>query len=205
MELQTPDLTACPECDALQRLPALARDASANCVRCGAVLCREKPECLQHTLALMGGAAVAFACANAFPVMELESQGIRTESTLYGLVKALFESGWPSVALLVLVTVIVVPVVQLAASLYVLGSLQIGRIPLLMGLAVRTIDAVWRWGMVEVFLLGAMVSLVKLNKLADVYVGFALYAVGAYVVLMTAAVAAFDTRELWDRVEELRA
>jgi len=29
--------------------------------------------------------------------------------------------------------------------------------------------------------------------------------VGAYVVLMTAAVAAFDVRELWDRVEELRA
>jgi paraquat-inducible protein A len=198
-------LAACPECDALQRLPTLAPDASARCVRCGAELCREKPECLQHTLALMGAAAVAFALANAFPVMELDANGIRTESTIYGLVRALFETGWPTVALIVLVTVIVVPVVQLATTIYVLGSLQIGRIPLLMGLAVRTIDAVWRWGMVEVFLLGAMVSMVKLTKIADVYVGFALYAVGAYVVLMTAAVAAFDTREIWDRVEELRA
>src|SRR3954447_3742820 len=107
MPTKTNNLAACPECDALQRLPSLAQDASANCVRCGSELCREKPECLQHTLALMGGAAVALACANAFPVMELDAQGIRTESTIYGLVKALFESGWPTVALLVLFTVIV--------------------------------------------------------------------------------------------------
>jgi len=205
MPTKTNNLAACPECDALQRLPELAPDSSAKCVRCGAELCREKPECLQHTLALMGAAAVAFALANAFPVMELDANGIRTESTIYGLVKALFESGWPTVALIVLVTVIVVPVVQLATTIYVLGSLQFGRIPLLMGLAVRTIDAVWRWGMVEVFLLGAMVSMVRLTKIADVYVGFALYPVGAYVVLMTAAGAAFDTREIWDRAEELRA
>jgi paraquat-inducible protein A len=205
MPTKTNNLAACPECDALQRLPALAPDASARCVRCGAELGREKPECLQHTLALMGAAAIAFACANAFPILELDANGIHTESTIYGLVKALFESGWPTVALIVLVTVILVPVVQLATTIYVLASLQIGRIPLLMGVAVRTMDAVWRWGMVEVFLLGAMVSMVRLTKIADVYVGFALYAVGAYVVLMTAAVAAFDTREIWDRAEELRA
>lgn len=205
MPPKTNNLVACPECDALQRVPDLAPGAAADCMRCGAELCREKPQALQHTLAFMSAAAVAFAFANSFPVMELDAQGLRTESTIYGLVEALFDSGWPTVALLVLFTVIVVPVVQLAASLYVLGSLQLGRLPVLLGPAVRTINAVWRWGMVEVFLLGAMVSLVKLTKIADVYVGWALYAVGAYVVLVTAAVAAFDTRELWDRVEELRA
>jgi paraquat-inducible protein A len=205
MPTKTNNLTACPECDALQHVPDLAPNAAADCIRCGAELFREKPHALPSTLALMSAAAVAFALANSWPVMELEAQGLRKESTLYGLVQALFDSGWPIVAWLVLLTVIVVPVVQLAASLYVLTSLQLGRIPILLGPAVRLITDVWRWGMVEVFLLGAMVSLVKLTKIADVYVGWALYAVGAYVVLITAAVAAFDTRELWDRVEELRA
>ena len=205
MPTKTNTFTACPECDALQGVPDLAPGAAADCIRCGAELFREKPQALQHTLAFMSAAAVAFAFANSWPVMELDAQGLRKESTIYGLVEALFDSGWPTVALLVLFTVIVVPVVQLAASLYVLTSLQLGRVPFLLGPAVRLINDVWRWGMVEVFLLGAMVSMVKLTKIADVYVGFALYAVGAYVVLMTAAVAAFDTRELWDRVEELRA
>ena len=59
--------------------------------------------------------------------------------------------------------------------------------------------------MVEVFLLGAMISWVKLGKIATVYTGSALYLIGAYAFLISAAVATFDNRAFWDRVEELRA
>ena len=204
MATKTNTWVACPECDALQRLPGLVPGAAADCIRCGAELCRHKPESLRRTLAFMSAAAFAFACALAWPVMELDARGIHSESTIYGLVQALFRSGWPSVALLVLFTVIVIPIVQLAASLYLLVSLELGRIPTFLTPAVRTIDAVWRWGMVEVFLLGAIVSLVKLTKVADVDLGGALYAVGAYVALVTAGTASFDSSALWRRVDELR-
>ena len=205
MAAKTNNLLACPECDALQREPDLAPGAAALCHRCGAELMRNKPESLDHTLAFLIAAAVAFACANAFPIMELEARGIPSQSTIYGLVESLFASGWPSVALLVLTTVIVVPAAQLATALYLLVSLKLGRVPRLLRPAVLTLDAIWRWGMVEVFLLGAIVSLVKLTKLADVYMGWAMYAVGAYVLLIAAALGAFDAHTLWRRVEELRA
>jgi paraquat-inducible protein A len=205
MATKTNNWVACHECDALQRLPELAPGAAADCMRCGAVLCRSKPESLRRTLAFMSAAALAFACALAWPVMELDARGIQSESTIYGLVQALFQSGWPTVALLVLFTVIVIPVVQLGAALYLLVSLELGRVPALLTPAVRTIDAVWRWGMVEVFLLGAIVSLVKLTKVADVDLGWALYAIGAYLALATAGVASYDPGALWRRVEELRA
>ena len=204
MATKTNNLLACPECDALQREPPLAPAAAAACIRCGAELARNKPESLDHTLAFMIGAAVAFACANAFPIMELDAQGIPSSSTIYGLVQALFASGWPSVALIVLVTVIVVPAAQVATALYILVSLKLRRIPRLLRPAIRTLDWIWRWGMVEVFFLGALVSLVKLTQLAEVHMGWALYAVGAYVLLLAAAVSAFDPHSLWDRVEELR-
>jgi paraquat-inducible protein A len=205
MAITTNNLLACPECDALQRAPALAPGAAAACHRCGAELARNKPESLDHTLAFMVGAAVAFACANAFPIMELDAQGIPSSSTLYGLVEALFASGWPSVAVIVLVTVIVVPAAQIATALYILVPLKLGRVPRFMRSAIRTLDWIWRWGMVEVFFLGALVSLVKLTQLADVRMGWSLYAVGAYVLLLAAAVSAFDAHSLWRRVEELRA
>lgn len=206
MATKTNNLVACPECDALQLAPELAPNHAADCVRCGAELFRNKPRSLETTLALMVAAAFAFAVANAFPLMELEAKGsIRSSSTLYGLVQALFASGWPSVALLVLVTVIVVPVAQLATALYILVTLKLGRLPRYLRSAVRTLDAIWRWGMVEVFMLGAIVSLVKLTKLASVDIGLALYAVGAYVLLIAAAVSSFDAHSLWHRVEELRA
>jgi paraquat-inducible protein A len=152
----------------------------------------------------MIGAAVAFCFANAFPIMELDARGITSSSTLYGLVQALFATGWPSVALLVLVTVIVVPAAQIVTSLYLLATLKLGRLPRLLRPAIRTLDWIWRWGMVEVFFLGAIISLVKLTQLAEVHIGPALYAVGAYVLLLAAAVSSFDPHTLWRRVEELR-
>jgi len=99
----------------------------------------------------------------------------------------------------------VVPVAQLATALYILVPLKLGRVPANLRAAVRTLDAIWRWGMVEVFMLGAIISLVKLTKLASVHLGLALYAVGAYVLLIAAALASFDARTLWSKVEELRA
>jgi paraquat-inducible protein A len=205
MATTTNNLVACPECDALQQTPELAPGYAADCVRCGAELFRNKPKSLETTLAFILAASVAFAIANAFPLMEIDAHGVKSSSTLYGLVETLFATGWPSVALLVLVTVILVPLAQLATSLYILVPLKLGRVPLHLSAAVRTLDGIWRWGMVEVFLLGAIVSLVKLTKVADVDMGLAFYAVGAYALLIAAAVSAFDAHSLWERVEELRA
>ena len=188
MATTTNNLVACPECDALQQAPELAPGYAADCARCGAELFRNKPASLEMTLAFILAAAVAFAIANAFPLMELDARGVRSTSTLYGLVETLFATGWPSVALLVLVTVILVPTLQLATSLYILIPIKLGRVPRHLRTAVRTLDAIWRWGMVEVFLLGAIVSLVKLTKLASVDMGLAFYAVGAYVLLTAAAI-----------------
>ena len=118
---------------------------------------------------------------------------------------ALAQAGGSTISVIVLFTVIIIPMVQLAASIYVLLWLELGRLPFFLTPAVRTIDAVWRWGMVEVFLLGAVISLVKLTKVASVDIGWVLYAVGAYVALISAGTATFDSNALWRRVDELRS
>lgn len=204
MPSKTNNLVACPECDALQRETPLPDGGVAECVRCGATLYREKARSLDRTLALMVAAAVVFVCANTFPLMSLDAQGITSSSTLFGTVVALNETGWPLLALLVLLTLIVFPFVQLATALYILVSIKVGVVPPHLTLAVRVLDAVWPWGMIEVFLLGALVSLVKLTQLATLYPGGAIYMIGAYVVLIAAAVSAFEPRVLWRRVEELQ-
>ena len=202
--MKTNNLVACPECDALQREVALVPGGVAACGRCGAELFRFKPDTRDRTLSWIITATVVFVAANSFPLLELEAQGIRTSTTLMGTVLGLQETGWPVLALLVLLSVIVIPFLQLAVSLALLVPLKLGFVPRGLRLLVRTLDAIWPWGMVEVFLLGAMISLVKLTKIASVYTGSALYLIGAYAFLISAAVAAFDDRAFWNRVEELR-
>ena len=202
--MKTNNLVACPECDALQREVPLVPHGEAVCTRCGAELFRNKPGSLDRTLALMIAAGIVFIGANSFPLMELEAQGMQSRTTILGTVLVLHEAGWSLIALLVLATAIVIPFLQVGLSLAVLLPLKLGHVPRGLGFLSRALDTVWPWGMVEVFLLGAMISLVKLTKIASVYTGSALYLIGAYAFLISAAVAAFDDRAFWDRVEELR-
>lgn len=55
--------------------------------------------------------------------------------------------------------------------------------------------------MIEVFLLGVLVSLLKLAKVAEVEFGLGFWAFAVLMLCMAAAVAGIDRDELWDRLE----
>src|SRR6266404_1958089 len=98
------------------------------------------------------------------------------------------------------VTALVLPLAELAALAYLLVPLRNGiRSP---GFAevFRLVQFASRWGAVEVFVLGALVSLVKLGHLADVEPGVALASYGALMLVMASIEASFDPRELWARL-----
>lgn len=201
--MKTNNLVACGECDALQREPTLPVGGTAFCVRCGGELYRNKPGSLDHTLAFVIAAAVVFVIANAHPLMGLDARGLRTGTALLDTAVALWDHDMPSVGVLVFVTTWLMPIVQIAGMLYMLVPLRLGTVPPRLHLAYRVVNWAQPWAMVEVFLLGALVSLVKLTQVAKVVPEPGIYAIGAYVMLLAAAVSAFEPRELWRRVEEL--
>ena len=69
-------------------------------------------------------------------------------------------------------------------------------------LLVRAMQSLQPWGMVEVFMLGVLVALVKLSSMAQVLPGPALWAFVALTVLLT-AVLAFDPRGFWEMAQEV--
>jgi paraquat-inducible protein A len=203
MTTNTP-LTACPECDCLQREVSLPTNGQAECVRCGAELWRNKPASLDRTLAFVMGAAMLFLVANAFPIMRLDAQGLETSSTLSGAAWALHVEGETSVGLLVFATAVLAPALEVALMLYLLVPLRMGVVPQGLSLAFRVVSGIEPWGMVEVFMLGALVALVKLKHIAAVHPGPAMYAMAGFIMLLSAAAASFEKRALWERVDELR-
>ena len=56
------------------------------------------------------------------------------------------------------------------------------------------------WGMMEVFMLGILVSIVKLAKMAVVIPGFSLYAFAALSLILTAAVSSLDQYLIWEKI-----
>ena len=190
------ELLACPECDLLQNDSAFPRPRKALCARCGATLYQRHPQGLERTLALALGAVLFFALANAFPILSLELQGERTDATLAGAVRALWHQDMQLVAALVGFTAIAMPLAELAALVWLLARRNAGP---RMGLAFRALQLAQRWGMVEVFFLGVLVSYVKLAHLASVEPGIALWSFAALMLAMAAIEANFDPRELWAR------
>ena len=197
------ELLACPECDLLQSDSAVPRPRKALCARCGAVLYQRHPHGLERTAALTAAALALFAIANAFPILSLELQGERTSATLAGAVSALWSQNMQLVAALVLFTAILMPLAELAALAWLLVPLRFGRRAPYFGAVFRLLQFAQRWGMVDVFVLGALVSFVKLGHLANVETGVALWSFAALMLVMAAIEANFDPRDLWQRVAPL--
>ena len=197
------ELLACPECDLLQSDSTVPRPRKALCARCGAVLYQRHPHGLERTAALTAAALALFAIANAFPILSLELQGERTSATLAGAVSALWSQNMQLVAALVLFTAILMPLAELAALAWLLVPLRFGRRAPYFGAVFQWLQFAQRWGMVDVFVLGALVSFVKLGHLANVEAGVALWSFAALMLVMAAIEANFDPRDLWERVAPL--
>jgi paraquat-inducible protein A len=197
-------LIACHECDLLQRETALPLGGVARCGRCGAELYRSHPHSLERTMALTVGAIVLFVIANSFPIVGLQLDGQVIQTTLFNTVRTLWDQDMRSIAVLVFVTTIAMPAVQLSAIAYLVLPLRLGRVPAHFGRVFRVLQTVRPWGMVEVFMLGVLVSLVKLAHLAGVVAGVALWSFAALMLVMAGITAVFDVRGLWARASALR-
>jgi len=193
-------LIACPHCDLLQRLPEIAPGASARCPRCDKELWRHRPDPLNRTLALALAAALLYVIANCTPMLGLEVVGRRAETTVFGGAAQLWLDGQETVAVLVLFTAVVAPALQIGFMLAIVIGARRARPARWVGTLLRHHPTTRTWSMIEVMLIGVMVSLVKIAELATVIPGTALYALGALVLLLAAMQSSFDAREVWARV-----
>lgn len=196
--MSTSTFVACLECDLLHRQTALPPGGAAHCTRCSALLYRSaRADANERALALALAGSILFVLANFFPIMGLEVQGVHSSTTLFGAVESLWNDEARAVAALVFVTTIFVPAAELIGLTWVLvvlkrGAPMHGAVPLL-----HFLESVKPWAMVEVFVLGVLVSLVKLAHIATVEPGVALFSFGALMALVAGAAAAFDADAAW--------
>jgi len=198
-------IIACPTCDLLQYEIRVPEGRYACCHRCGTALYRQTPGSIDRTLALAIAALVLLAVANILPIASIEVRGVAIQTTLYGAIEALWDQERGAVAGLVFATTIAVPIIELGTMLYMLLPLRLGYFPRQLALAFRIAPIAREWGLIDVFMLGVVVSLIKLGNLADVVLGPALWSFAALIVLLTFIGASFNAREMWAEGDEYRA
>ena len=103
------------------------------------------------------------------------------------------------VAILVMLTTVLVPLAQLLGMLYVLLPLKFDVLPPKLMLVFRFVRSLQPWSMMEVFMLGILVSIVKLAKMANIVPGIAVFSLLALIFVLAAATASLDPHIVWER------
>ena len=194
---EVPETVVCPGCDAVFSRARLKPREVSRCARCGTELYRHAGDQQRRILPLTVASLIMFAIANLFPIVEIELQGLRSQTTLAGAVLVLSQEGMSVVALLVLATTLLFPLMQLCILAYLLVPLSREHRPAGFAILVRAMQMLRPWGMIEVFLLGVLVAIVKLSSMATVVAGPALWAFVALTVLLT-AVLSFNPNAFWE-------
>ncbi len=196
------NLVCCEECDVVYQRIELKKGEKAYCLRCGAALYKNG-RTLEQLLPLVIASLIIFAISNSFPIVQIELQGIRSETTLFGAVVTMFNEGRGLVAILVLLTTIIFPLCELLLLLYVLLPVTFFKTkPFGMAIALRIVRVFRIWGMIEVFLIGVLVTLVKLVVMVTIIPGIALWSFAVLTVLMVLVVSV-KVSDIWDQVERL--
>jgi paraquat-inducible protein A len=196
-----PHYSVCHVCDTLFVAEPLPEGTAAACKCCGTVLYQNRPASLARATAFSITALILMVVVHLFPFLIMDAASIRTTLNLTSAASALVHQGSPILGGALALFTIVTPLSMASGLIYVCGPLMFGRVAPGAVHVAKWLNKTEPWNMIEVFLLGVLVSLLKLGKVADVHFGLGFWAFSALMVSMAAAVAAIDRDELWDRLE----
>lgn len=194
------DSIACHDCGLLQHAHPLAHGERARCQRCAAALYAGRRGGLERGLALLLASLVLLVLANVYPFMSLGIEGRVQGATLFTGVSTLWDQDEQGLALLVFAASIGVPAVRMLLLSYVIARVRGGSQAAHLGRTFRYANALAPWSMLEIYVLGVLVALVKLSEMAHVSLGPAFYAFVALIVTSAAATACLDSRAVWARI-----
>lgn len=190
----------CEQCDTITLKESLEKGESAYCPCCGALL-YQKPKSLSYILALTLTALIVFMIANSFSIVMVELQGSSVKTTLLGAVIAMFKIDKAFVGVLILITTFIVPLLNICLLLYVLNIVSIfKRRPKFLAYAMRLLYVLKTWAMIEVFLIGVLVALVKLVGMVVVVPGIGLWSFAVLSVLMV-MISSIQLQNIWDEID----
>jgi len=193
----TSEITICPECDLVQKTIHLGAGESAYCVRCSEELACGSFDHSDTVLALLLTSLILIIVMNVFPLVEMRFNGIARETTLFGAICTLYQQDMVFLAALVLATTIISPTVEIAllALMFIRPKSISPRLP--GSLLFRVIHSLQTWSMVEVFMMGVLVALVKLAALAEIIPGPAIGACLCLIIALTTLKRIFRPEQLW--------
>lgn len=187
----SPFLAACQECGLVSRVPNLLEDQVASCPRCGNSLVTRIKGCHSKVFAYGLAALILQGVSCFFPFMAIDVEGISQQVALIDVLVVFFYFNKAALASLLLLTIIFLPAFYLmglmtlfamawysATSQTCLGdSSWVKRL-------FRFVFCVEPWLLVDIFFIGALISIIKMASLSDISIGMAFWTYFVFALLV---------------------
>ena len=197
------DNIACHGCDLLVDVGSLDDGAVADCPRCGGFLTRYRSDAYARVLAATVAAIIFLIAANSFDFLTFATSGLESRITLPQTPLSLWVNGMPGVAIMVAAFIIFIPIAIMVLLLLISVPLYLRSYQPWLRPAAHLFFVIYHWAMVEVFIIGVIVSLVKIIAMATVIIGLSFWSYAAFSILFTMAIANLDRYQCWKLIEEL--
>lgn len=198
------EFDACPECDLLLNIALPAIGEKAHCPRCGYLLQRPRKQSIERTFALSIAGLILIFPANLMPLVGIKVLGSARDGTLWSGVVTLFEEHMWAVAVLVFLSSILFPLLNIVLSLLVSAHLYFKKPNRYLAGWMRWLQHMDEWAMLEVYTLGIIVACVKLASMSELKFGFGLYAFVALLIITGMLASSLDKYLFWRCIGELR-
>lgn len=191
---------ACPGCDLLVTINPVDLSHRVICNRCGTTIVRSTRNSIERVLAISSAGLLLFIPAMYLPLMTLTTIGIKVSGNVIQTARHFLTEGYFIVAVMVLLSAIIFPLAKLLCAFLV--ALQVKRSPQTPWLkpVFRFLSHIDEWGMAEVYLIGILVSLIKIFGMASISFGIGFICFILLVFLSVANTSAIDKTLFWNRI-----
>jgi paraquat-inducible protein A len=194
-------LTACPGCDLLMPNMTAGEGDFITCSRCGTVLHRYKKDSIDRTAAHCLAGLILYFPAMILPLLTFQTMGLSETTNIVQSIVSYYRQEYFFVALMVFFSAVLFPLLKLSLGLTVAILIKLQKFPPLLPRLFRHYIHLEDWAMVEVYLLGIMVTVIKMYQTTDINYGLGFYCFIALVLAMMGTTVVLDKKLFWVCIE----
>ncbi|GAA0832798.1 MULTISPECIES: paraquat-inducible protein A [Marinomonas] len=192
--------TVCDECDWVNDIPPMASGDLLCCSRCDHLLVRLPSKRLEKILAYGGSGLLMLVLSLSFPFLSFSTSGIGRTVTFWQSMSVLLDQHFTFLGALLVFVLLVLPACYLLSAVMLAWLIKKRRNRIVQRLCARITTVIQPWLMVDVFLVGVLVALVKMQSMADIGFGLSFWSFCGYVLCLLKTVSLMNRRWLWNQV-----
>ncbi len=204
----TPDIpaatvTVCPDCSLILRSITPEPHQIAVCPRCSQQLYRYKHNTIQKAMVLSLTGLCLYMPANMLPLISFSVLGIDTQSSIIQACLSMFDQGQYVIGITVALTTLVFPLLILSGLLLITLGLIRGWQAAWMPRFFRMYHHLIEWAMTDVFLVGVLITIVKMSHTAAVTLNPGFFCFVGLVLATISAHTVIDQELFWSLMERV--